>query len=399
MSEVKEDGGFGAHMGGVQNRNDSSQTEIHPPKNAQPHFRNNQVSGPLEVAQKLRELCYQWLMPETNSKSQMVESLVLEQFLNILPGAIKNWVRKHRPEDVKQAMSLVGFLQTEPDAVPNEVLLTFEDIEMQCCEEERGLLGPSQKTCYSDVTLNICNIATSLGTGLKPEDDMGNDESKSASISEIEARSSSKVSKTRKKTTQKKTSREGHVDTLGVQEGGQALLGKKDMAGSVSKPQHRKPYKCQECGKAFRVPSELARHQRVHTKEKPFSCQYCNHSFRWSSDFKKHCLAHQGIKLYKCSWCQKSFVHSTNLRTHIVIHTGVKPFKCLECEKAFAQKCHLIKHQVVHTGEQPYTCSLCERKFNRRSSLLRHEKKRCPVAKTMAEVNQNSEVTNCREDN
>lgn len=121
MSEVKEDGGFGAHMGGVQNRNDSSQTEIHPPKNAQPHFRNNQVSGPLEVAQKLRELCYQWLMPETNSKSQMVESLVLEQFLNILPGAIKNWVRKHRPEDVKQAMSLVGFLQTEPDAVPNEV--------------------------------------------------------------------------------------------------------------------------------------------------------------------------------------------------------------------------------------------------------------------------------------
>ncbi|KAL1766541.1 zinc finger protein 75D [Sigmodon hispidus] len=136
MSEVKEDGCFTAHMKSVQesnlsmrdnlnqNRNDSSQTEGHPPESAQQHFRNfcyNQVPGPLVVANKLRELCYQWLMPETNSKEQILEALVLEQFLSILPQEMKNWVQKHHPQDVKQAVALVQCLQKEPDdAVPNE---------------------------------------------------------------------------------------------------------------------------------------------------------------------------------------------------------------------------------------------------------------------------------------
>ncbi|XP_051034573.1 zinc finger protein 75D [Phodopus roborovskii] len=390
MSEVKADGCFSAHMKGVQKRSDSSRPESYPPKSAQQHFHNNQVPGPLDVARKLHNLCYQWLIPETNSKDQTVESLVLEQFLNIVPQAMKNWVQKHHPQDVEEAVGLVECLQTEPDAVPNEDLLTFEDIEMQFSEEEWCLLDPSQKTLYSDVILNIYKMANSLG--LKPENDVGNDRAESASTSEIKARPSSNVPKARKKATQKKTiNKERRAYTRRGQEGGQALPGWEHMAGSLSKPHPRKPYNCQECGKDFRVPSELARHQRVHTKEKPFSCQQCDRHFRWSSDLKIHCLAHQGIKLHKCSWCQKSFVHSTNLHIHARIHTGEKPFKCLECGRAFTQKCHLIKHQIVHTGEQPYTCSLCERKFNRQSSLVRHQKIHCQEKQPKQQARSKSE--------
>ncbi|KAL6085126.1 hypothetical protein STEG23_025239 [Scotinomys teguina] len=384
MSEVKEDAHFSANVRCVhnsflsrqgssnQNINDSSQTESHHPQSALQQFRNfcyNQVPGPREAASKLQELCYQWLMPETNSKKQILEALVLEQFLNILSQAMKNWVQKHHPEAIKHAVALAECLQTEPDAVPNENLLTFEDTEMHFSREDWCLLDPSQKTLYKDVMLNIYKMATSLG--LKPENVMGNDQPGSASATEIQARPS-KISMTRRKAAQKNNNRESHADTHRVQEHGQALPGRQTRSASVCKQQQRKPFKCHDCGRDFRVPSELARHHRVHTREKPFSCQQCDLGFRWKSDFTLHILAHRGIKPYKCSWCQKSFGHNTNLRAHQRIHTGERPFQCRICKKAFTQKAHLLNHHVVHTDERPYECSMCERNFKRKSSLLRH---------------------------
>jgi len=42
---------------------------------------------------QLRELCRRWLRPETHSKEQIVELLVPEQFLTILPEKLQAWVR------------------------------------------------------------------------------------------------------------------------------------------------------------------------------------------------------------------------------------------------------------------------------------------------------------------
>nr|XP_045722206.1 zinc finger protein with KRAB and SCAN domains 4 isoform X2 [Mirounga angustirostris] len=55
-------------------------------------FRYPEAEGPREALSRLRELCRQWLRPETHSKEQIVELLVLEQFLAILPGDLQAWV-------------------------------------------------------------------------------------------------------------------------------------------------------------------------------------------------------------------------------------------------------------------------------------------------------------------
>ena len=60
-------------------------------------------------------------MPETNFEDQILDSLVLEQFLSILPQGMRNWMQKHHPGDVKQTVSLFESLQKEPDAVPDKV--------------------------------------------------------------------------------------------------------------------------------------------------------------------------------------------------------------------------------------------------------------------------------------
>ncbi|PNJ74492.1 LOW QUALITY PROTEIN: ZNF445 isoform 5 [Pongo abelii] len=61
-------------------------------------LRYHESSGPLETLSRLRELCRWWLRPDVLSKSQILELLVLEQFLSILPGELRVWVQLHNPE-------------------------------------------------------------------------------------------------------------------------------------------------------------------------------------------------------------------------------------------------------------------------------------------------------------
>ncbi|XP_058028171.1 zinc finger protein 483-like isoform X2 [Ahaetulla prasina] len=69
-------------------------------------FRYQEIEDPQRVYRRLRELCHQWLKPERHTKEQILELLILEQFLAILPPEIQSWVRECDPENWVQTTDL-----------------------------------------------------------------------------------------------------------------------------------------------------------------------------------------------------------------------------------------------------------------------------------------------------
>ncbi|KAM8787619.1 zinc finger protein 446 isoform 1-T1 [Rhynchonycteris naso] len=135
-----------------------SEATLEEPEVARLRFRGfsyQEVAGPREALGQLQDLCRQWLKPEVYSKEQMLELLVLEQFLGMLPPEIQSWVRGQRPGSPEEAAALVEGLQHDPGQllgwITAHVLKQKVLPATQKAEDSLGSLYPS-------------GIAESLGT-------------------------------------------------------------------------------------------------------------------------------------------------------------------------------------------------------------------------------------------
>ncbi|PNJ72556.1 ZNF483 isoform 1, partial [Pongo abelii] len=132
-------------------------------------FCYSEVAGPRKALSQLWELCNQWLRPDIHTKEQILELLVFEQFLTILPGEIRIWVKSQHPESSEEVVTLIEdltqMLEEKEDPASQDSTVSQEENSK---EDKMVAVCPNTESCES-ITLKDVSVNFSRGEWKKLE--------------------------------------------------------------------------------------------------------------------------------------------------------------------------------------------------------------------------------------
>ncbi|XP_053148774.1 zinc finger protein with KRAB and SCAN domains 1-like isoform X2 [Hemicordylus capensis] len=118
-----------------------------------------EVEDPRRVYNQLQELCCQWLKPEKHTKEQILDLLILEQFLACLPVDLRSWIQAVGPDSCSQAVALADdCLMRRREAEMRKWLGSVKEEHIDSLEAHEESLGTAHRQIYKEAKQNGSGI-------------------------------------------------------------------------------------------------------------------------------------------------------------------------------------------------------------------------------------------------
>ncbi|XP_017919036.1 PREDICTED: zinc finger protein 446 isoform X1 [Capra hircus] len=388
------------------------------PEMARQRFRGfcyQEVAGPRVALARLQFLCRQWLQPEAHSKEEILDLLVLEQFLGALPPEIQAWVRGQQPGSPEEAVVLVEDLQRDPGqllgwitahVLQQAVLPATQKTEESLggvhssgtVEPLREASGEAPKGAQMEGSAHLrCSVKEEPDgyvqeTGTAPDPCLPGF---LASSSPLPPAQSHKEHVKQQEPTSAPF-QPPRLQEWGLLEPSQkelnwdAMLEKYGTVVSLGlthplpesrtelQPEALSSGSGSEGRRSLRPGDESegrpggpeAPPPPPPPRSKPYTCTQCGGAFDWKSVFVIHRRAHAGGP------CTEKPPAGPPPRAL----PGPRGYACEECGHSFSWKSQLVIHRKGHSSQRRHLCADCGHSFDWKSQLVIHRKSHRPEA-------------------